>query len=49
MAKVENLQCTLLLRLGGMNMRERERERQPQKKKREEEGIGGPRSGPLML
>jgi hypothetical protein len=35
MAKVENLQCTLLLRLGGMNMRQRERGRENPKKKEE--------------
>jgi hypothetical protein len=40
----------IVVTLGGDEYeRERERERQPQKKKREEEGIGGPRSGPLML
>lgn len=38
----------IVVTLGGDEY-ERERERQPQKKKREEEGIGGPRSGPLML
>jgi hypothetical protein len=39
----------IVVTLGGDEYeRERERETTP-KKKREEEGIGGPRSGPLML
>jgi hypothetical protein len=37
----------IVVTLGGDEY-ERERETTP-KKKREEEGIGGPRSGPLML
>jgi hypothetical protein len=37
----------IVVTLGGDEY-ERERER-TQKQKREEEGIGGPRSGPLML
>jgi hypothetical protein len=51
--RISNVHCCYAW--GGMNMREREREgergreREPKKKKREEEGIGGPRSGPLML
>jgi hypothetical protein len=39
----------IVVTLGGDEYEtEREREREP-KKKRREEGIGGPRSGPLML